>query len=223
MCERYVLPDQLAAEREFLPARAWWKFTARFNVAAQQYVPAIRWHQGQSEAAMMRWGLIPASAKEQPTGECATVVDIERVQRCEPYRTPWLNGQRCILPAAGFYAWQLTSRRYRQPYFVRLSDRPVFALAAIWDRWVGEDDDVIESCSIIRLPGNELMLNIANTVRRMPAILQPADYEIWLRGTPVQAGAALRPCAPESMQAHAVSPRINSRVADDAGLIHPVG
>jgi hypothetical protein len=42
MCDRYVLPDQMAVEREFMPAQAWWKFTARFNVAAQQYVPSVR-------------------------------------------------------------------------------------------------------------------------------------------------------------------------------------
>ena len=38
MCDRYVLSDQVAAEREFLPAKAWWKFTAKFNVAARQFV-----------------------------------------------------------------------------------------------------------------------------------------------------------------------------------------
>lgn len=222
MCERYVLPDQPAAEREFQPTRAWWKFTARFNVAAQQYVPAIRWHDGQSEAAMMRWGLIPASAKGRPVGAPAIGVDVDQAPRSEIYRSPWLNGQRCILPAAGFYVWQLTAARYRQPYFVRMIDRPVFALAAIWERSVGEDDDVIESCSIVHVPANDLMVRIANTVRRMPAILQPADYLIWLRGTPVQARAAIRPCAPESMQAHPISPRVNSLAVDDADLMRPV-
>ena len=57
MCDRYALPDQAAAEREFLPAQAWWKFTARFNVAAPQYVPAIRIHDGRTEGMMLRWGL----------------------------------------------------------------------------------------------------------------------------------------------------------------------
>ena len=49
MCDRYVLPNQVAAEREFLPGQAWWTFAERFNVAAQQYVPAIRLHDGQTE------------------------------------------------------------------------------------------------------------------------------------------------------------------------------
>jgi putative SOS response-associated peptidase YedK len=52
---------------------------------------------------------------------------------------------------------QLTSAKYRQPFFVRLIDRSVAALAAIWDRFVGEDDDVIETCSVICVPANDLM------------------------------------------------------------------
>jgi putative SOS response-associated peptidase YedK len=222
MCERYALPDQVTAEREFLPARIWWKFVARFNVAAQQYVPAIRWHDGQSEAVMMRWGLIPSWAEGQPSGVPPTLVGMDEMQSSPTHRAPWLNSQRCILPLAGFYAWQLTSAKYRQPYFVRLLDRPVFGLAGIWDRSVGEDDDVIESCSVICVPANELMLNIRSTEPLMPAILKRKDYHIWLRGTPVEAKSALQPYRPSGMEAYAVSPRINSTAPDDSDLIRPV-
>lgn len=220
MCERYVLPDQVAAEREFLPARAWWKFAARFNVAARQYVPSIRLHDGRSEALMMRWGLIPAWAEGRPTSDPAVGVDIDQIDRSDLYRAPWLNGQRCILPSAGFYAWQLTHARHRQPFFIRLIDRSVFALAGIWDRSVSEEDDVIESCSIIRVPANDLVANIANT-GRMPAILRRRDYDVWLQGTPVEAKAVLQPYRPAWMQAHPVSPRINSTALDDSSLIYP--
>ena len=222
MCDRYALPDQKAAEREFLPAMAWWKFTEKFNVAAQQYVPVVRMHDGQSEGMMMRWGLIPSWAEGEPTGEPTACAEIGRIERSNVYRTPWLSGQRCILPTSGFYAWQLTSENYRQPYFVRLINRSVFGFAAVWDRSVGEDDDVIESCSIIRVPANGLLTEIGNPDGRMPAILRRRDYETWLKGTPVQAKAALQPYNAAWMQAHAVSPRINSTEPDDAGLIAPV-
>ena len=170
MCDRYALPDQATAEREFLPARAWWNFTPRFNVAAQQYVPAIRWHDGQSEAVMMRWGLIPSWAEGRWIDLPPACVDIDEIQSSATFRGAWLNSQRCILPIAGFYAWQLTDAKYRQPFFVSLLERPVFGLAGVWDRSVGEDDDVIEGCSVIRVPANDLMTNIANTEHRMPAI-----------------------------------------------------
>lgn len=220
MCQRYALPDQATVEREFMPALTWWSFTPKYNVAPRQYVPAIRWHDGQSEAAMMRWGLIP-SADKTYAGESPLIVDADAIMESPIFRKPWLESQRCILPMAGFYSWQLTNARYRQPYFVHLLDRSVFGVAAIWDRSVSEDDDVIESCSIICVPPNDLMIQIANTAGRMPAILRRKDYQSWLRGTPVAAKATLQTYNKSGMQAYPVSPRINSTVPDDLGLIQP--
>jgi putative SOS response-associated peptidase YedK len=134
-----------------------------------------------------------------------------------------LNSQRCILPIAGFYVWQLTNAKYRQPFFVHLLDRSVFGLAAVWDRSVRDEEDVIESCSIICVPPNELMVEVANTESRMPAILRRKDYQTWLQGTPVEAKAALRSYGQHGMQAHPVSPRINSTAPDDSGLIQRAG
>ena len=125
MCQRYALPDQATVEREFMPSRAWWSFTPKYNVAANQYVPAIRWHGGESEAVMMRWGLIP-SAAEGRAAESPLTVGVSEIMESQIFRGPWLEGQRCILPMSGFYVWQLTNRRYRQPHFVHLLDRSVF-------------------------------------------------------------------------------------------------
>jgi putative SOS response-associated peptidase YedK len=222
MCKRFAVPDHVVAEREFLPARSWWNFAAKFNVAPPQYVPAIRQDADASEAAMMRWGLIPSSTQGQPAVPGILSVEVDQMERGEVFRSLWLNSQRCILPVSGFYVWQLTMEKYRQPFFIRLIDRPVFGLAAIWDRWVSEDDDVIESCSLVRVPANELMADVNNTDQCMPAILRRKDYDRWLRGTPVEAKTALQPYEALLMQAYAVSPRINSIAHDDFGLIQPI-
>ncbi len=222
MCERYALPEQLTAEREFMPVWAWWQFVTRFNVAPHQYVPAVRLHEGQSEAVMMRWGLIPRSIEESPRpGPSPHCIDSDALERCASHRQPWLEGRRCILPVAGYYTWQLTAAKYRQPWFAHPRDRAVFGIAAVWDRFESKDEDVVESCSIIRVPANDLMLEIANTDPRMPAILRRRDYDIWLRGTPEAALAVLQPYKCEWMQAHPVSPRINSPEADDPDLVRP--
>lgn len=219
MCQRYVLPDQLAAEREFLPATAWWRFAQKFNVAAPQYVPAVRMHDGRSEAVMLRWGLIPSWLEGEPAGPHRVCATSEHSERGAAYRPAWLAGQRCILPAAGFYAWQLTRDNYRQPYFARLTDRSVFGIAALWDRWVSEDDDVIESCAMLTVPANELLTGIGIATRGMPAILRRKDYAVWLYGPAAAARAALRPYRADWMQAHPVSPRINAADVDDPALI----
>jgi putative SOS response-associated peptidase YedK len=223
MCRRYALPEQSAAEREFTPGHVWWKFKRRFNVSVTQYVPAIRVHQGQSEAVMMRWGLIPSWAEGKPPEAPPACIGVEQLEGSMWSRSAWECGQRCILPLTGFYAWQLTRGRYRQPYFVGLMDRSVFGLAAIWDRSVADaDDDVIESCSMVCVPANELMGRIASGERSMPAILKRRDYDTWLRGSSAEAAATLQAYGTDRMRAHPVSPRINSRAVDDPGLIKPV-
>jgi putative SOS response-associated peptidase YedK len=220
MCQRYAFPDQSTVEREFMPSRAWWNFAPKYSVSANHYVPAIRWHDGQSEAGMMRWGLIPSFAEGRAV-DSPLIIEANELLESPMFRAPWLEGQRCILPMAGFYAWQLTNQRYRQPYFIRLLDRSVFGVAAVWDRSVSEDDDVIESCAIVCVPPNDLIVRVANTDGRMPAILRRRDYETWLKGTPAAAKKALYPYNQSRMQAYPVSPRINSASADDPGLIQP--
>lgn len=224
MCERLVIPEQEQVEREFHLARPWWKFSASFNVPpVRRNVPAIRLYEGESEGVMMRWGLIPDWAEGDPTRACAIHAKAEELSTSALFRGAWMRRQRCILPAAGFYEWQLTKAGYRQPYFVRLVNRMAFGLAAIWDRSVvEEDDDVIESCALITVPANPLMREIHNTGERMPAILAREDYEAWLTLPPEEAAALLRPFPQERMVAHPVSPRVNSLRYDDPWLIRPV-
>lgn len=205
-----------------MPRHCWWSFSQTFNVAPSQYVPAIRQHAGESEGVMMRWGLIPFSTLEESSPPGHPTVGPDEMEKGAAFRGAWIRSQRCILPVSGFYAWRLTHKKYRQPFFVSLIERSVFGVAAIWDRWVGKDDDVIESCSVVRVPANELTEDLAPSDRSMPAILRRADYDRWLRGTPGDAKAALRTYDSRRMQAHPVSPRINSVAHNDAGLIEPL-
>ncbi|HEX3842896.1 MAG TPA: SOS response-associated peptidase [Steroidobacteraceae bacterium] len=223
MCERYVVPDQMLAEREFAPEQRWWRFEASFNVAPLRYVPAVRLHEGQSEAVMMCWGLIPAWAKGDASAGRWLRISSDKLQSSPLFRGPWLSGQRCILPCAGFYTWRLTPGGYRQPYFVQASERPVLAVAALWDRTEDDDGDVFEGCAILTVPASPSLGAIQTATREMPAILAPEDYGTWLRGTPVQARALLRTAPDTLLTSHAVSPRINSLACDDEELVRAVG
>ena len=223
MCERYVVPDQMLAELALAPERAWWRFAASFNVAPSRYVPAVRQHDGHSEAVMMRWGLIPAWAKGDLSAGHWLRLSCGSLESSPLFRGPWLNGQRCILPFAGFYTWRLTPAGHRQPYFVQMKDRPVFAVAALWDRTEDDDGDVIEGCAILTVPANAALTSIQTATREMPAILGIEDCDAWLRGTPVEARALLRTVPDAQLTSYAVSPRINSLACDDEELVWKVG
>jgi putative SOS response-associated peptidase YedK len=224
MCERYVMADAEQAEREFGVVRRWWQFSPSFNVGPSRYVPVIRMHDGQVEGVMLRWGLIPDWAQADATKACAVTVSSADVEHAAATRGGWELGRRCILPMFGFYAWQMTWQGHRQPFFVRLVNRQVFGVAAVWDRTEADDgDDVLESCALITVPSNSLLAELQGAAGEMPAILDRRDYAVWLTAAPAVAKTVLQPLPQQHMVAHPVSPRINSFRYDDEHLIRPVG
>lgn len=223
MCERYVMPEAEQAEREFGVARRWWQFSPSFNVGPSRYVPVIRMHDSEVEGVMLRWGLIPHWAEADASKACAATASIVAVEHASATRGAWELGRRCIVPMFGFYTWQRTGQGYRQPFFIRLVNRPVFGVAAVWDRTEAENgDDVIEGCALLTVPPNPLLAELQSATTEMPAILERRDYAGWLTGAPDVARTALKPLPPQLMVAHPVSPRINSFRFDDDQLIRPV-
>ena len=78
--------------------------------------------------------------------------------------------------ADGFYEWQI-ERQSKQPYYIRLKNRRPFAFAGLWDCWIGTDGKMIESCVLLTTKPNGLIAPIHN---RMPVILNPLIYQMWL-------------------------------------------
>ena len=217
------MPEAEHAETEFGVVRRWWRFSPSFNVGPERYVPVIRMHDSEVEGVMLRWGLIPDWAEADAAKACAITAPISTVEHAPATRGGWELGRRCIVPMFGFYMWQRTRQGHRQPFFVRLVNRPVFGVAAVWDRTEAEDgDDVIEGCALITVPPNPLLADLQGGPTEMPAILDRGDYAVWLTGAPAIARTVLKPFPPHHMIAHPVSPRINSFRYDDEQLIRPV-
>lgn len=223
LCERYVTPEAAPAETEFGVVRRWWQFSPSYNVGPLRCVPVVRMHDGQVEGVMLRWGLIPDWAGGDASKACAVLAPLADVEHASTTRGAWAMGRRCIVPMFGFYTWQMTRQGHRQPFFVRLVNRTVFGVAAVWDRSEVEDgDDVIEGSALITVSPNQLLAELQSAGTAMPAILERRDYAIWLTAAPAVARTVLKPLPSHHMIAHAVSPRINSGRYDDVDLIRPI-
>ena len=223
MCGRYITKEQRAIERElpYIDVVRWPDLEARYNVSPSQQVPVVRWTDGQIEGLMMRWGLIPFFSRGV-TPKFATInARIESIETAPAYRGPWNRGQRCVLPASGFYEWHLNEAGVRQPFYIHLADQDIFGFAGLWDRSTGENG-TIESCTLITMPANPLLKQIHNAQQRMPAILRRSDHETWLRGERAEARAALIEYPADSMVAWPVSTRVNSPRHEGAVLIEPM-
>jgi len=223
MCKRLVVPDQEEVEQEIPVTHRWWRFSARFNVAISQSVPAARLHDRESEGVMMRWGTPPGVVTDNVARIGTAVIPIDEVLTSVDFRKAWLYGQRCVVMVAGFYVWQLTPAGFRQPFYVRLVNRPVFGIAALWDRTVNEDDDdVIECCGLVTVPANRLIAEIDGTERQMPAILRHEDYDAWLSSTAAQAKALLQSYPHDRMVTHPVGPYVNHLEYEGPPLIRAI-
>jgi putative SOS response-associated peptidase YedK len=219
MSERLVIPGRGEVESELSVAHPWWQFSVRFNVARSHSVPVARMHQRETEGVMMRWGLVPSSAKGDATRGGHAHARSDALQSAEDFRSAWFQGRRGIVPLAGFYLWQRTVGGHRQPYYVRLVNRLVFGVAVLWERSVTDDDVVVESCALVTVRANPLLAEIDSTTDQMPAILRREDYETWLGSTVAQAKELLETYPQTRMVTHPVGPYVNDLKLDEPRLI----
>lgn len=235
MCGRYVSPEEGAINREYGVDRTNSHIRANetldaiclqsFNVAPTDNVPVVRVirnQAGERESILMRWGLVPFFARGEPPRYSTINATIENLATAPAWRGPWERGQRCVMPCAGFYEWQVQDSGRKQPFYIKPANQQTFALAAIWDRSITTAGEAILSCAVITMPANELMRGIHNAKQRMPAILRHEDVETWLTGSAEEARSVLLPYPSDEMLAWPVSHRVNTPKSNDAGLIEPV-
>lgn len=220
MCGRYTLftPLERFIERFHLSTLV--NLAPHYNIAPSQSVPIVRESDGGRELAMLQWGLVPFWAKQVKTSYQMINARAETVATKPAFKNAFRQ-RRCLIPADGFYEWR-AGPHSKQPYYISLKDNDLFAFAGLWERWEGGTSEVIESCAIIVTAANELIQPIHD---RMPVILEPEDYALWLNNESFDAArlnALLQPYPAEQMQAYPVSSRVNSPKNDDQGCVTPL-
>ncbi len=222
MCGRYSLHCAVERLMEQFGVVADPALRPRFNIAPSQLVPAVRAGAAGRELAMLRWGLIPFWAKDAKIGYKMINARAETVASKPAYRSAYRR-RRCLIAADGFYEWKPDDAGGKQPYHIRLRDGDVFAFAGLWERWEGgKNGPPIESCTIIVTAANDQLRPIHD---RMPVIVRPGDYEIWLDTSQSDASRLeeiLQPYPGEAMVAYPVSTHVNRPANDDAQCIESV-
>ncbi len=191
----------------------------RFNIAPTQMVAAVRIDPDDStrQLAQLRWGLIPAWAKDRKIASRMINARAETVADKPSFRAAFKR-RRCLILADGYYEWQ-KGGQIKIPNYIQMKDGRPFAMAGLWESWRDEDDQPLETCTIITTTANELTSSIHD---RMPVILEDVDYDLWL-DTAVQDRAQLepllRPYDSTEMQAMPIGTHVNSVKNDDPGCI----
>ncbi|HSI32970.1 MAG TPA: SOS response-associated peptidase [Tepidisphaeraceae bacterium] len=226
MCGRYTL-IRLADVLEKFPwiEHAPPDLVPRYNIAPTQPLLAIA-NDHPAEFTHFYWGLVPSWAKDISVGHKMINARAETLPEKPSYRTA-LRRRRCLIPADGFYEWQVDpatahkSRPTKQPVWIRMKDHKPFAFAGLWEHWHDHQGagNELRSCTVITTSPNELMRPIHD---RMPVIVPPELYQEWLskdEREPDELMAMLGPYPADQMEATPVSTFVNSPKNEGPGCV----
>ena len=197
-------------------------WSPRYNIAPTQPVPVIRQHPKEPirQISTMRWGLVPYWAKD-PSITTGTINAKSETAATKPaFRDP-LKFRRCLIPADGFYEWQRRGNS-KQPFCFEVNNGGLFAFAGLWDGWKDSSGRWVKTCSILTTTPNAVTSAIHD---RMPVILDPNSYDLWLDPGMQNVAAIselLKPYDARLMRCYPVSTRINHVANDDAECSRPV-
>ena len=174
-------------------------------------IPASR----PTEIRLMSWGLVPSWIRDSHSASEIRKKTVnsraETLYEKPSFRKAAVSGH-CLVLADGFFEFrELNGKKY--PYFIRLRDGRLFAMAGLSESWLDpETGELIPTFSIVTTVANPLMAVIHNTKKRMPVILPAEKEKDWLQSG--REGAPLLVPYPESeMEAWPVSRLITSRDA----------
>ncbi len=221
MCGRFTLnssSEALAADFELSEVAL---LEPRFNIAPSQGIVAVRENTaGVRECVELRWGLIPAWTKDPGKSHAPINARSETAADKPTFRRAMSRG-RCLVPVTGFYEWREKAGG-KQPFFFRMRERELFAIAGLYEIWRGKGGEVIESVALLTTEANAL---VAAVHPRMPVILAPADYGRWLdRKNRDSASVAdlMVPCAVGGIESFAVSRQVNDPRFDQPACVEAI-
>jgi putative SOS response-associated peptidase YedK len=169
--------------------------------------------------ARVKWGLVPAYAKDTKGGARMINARSETVTKSGAF-SPSFAKRRCLVPADGWYEWLRRGPKEKQPYFMTDPDGEVLAFAGLWAVW-GRGDDRVLSCCVLTAAA---LGDLALVHDRMPLVLPRAAWDAWLTAEPADAERLLapEPAVAERLEIRPVGASVGDVRNDGPSLIERV-
>lgn len=218
MCGRFsiTIPEEAMAQIfDALPANDLPR-APNFNVCPTNDVAVVLAGE-RRRLVSMRWGFIPKWYKSPTDGPLLINARAETIAEKPAFREA-CRQRRCILPVSGFYEWTKMPDGKRLPWYIFRTDGAPLAFAGVWQDWEGPEGP-LRTCAIVTCAANEGMSAIHH---RMPVVLEPENFGLWLGEEGHGAAPLMRPAAEEALRWYRVDPAVNSNRAEGPELIEPI-
>jgi putative SOS response-associated peptidase YedK len=175
MCGRFTQYSPVDVFAEMVGMGSDFGLSPRYNILPGQTLLLCRNAGSGRELVTLKWGLIPPWEPEPKTKLSTINAKAETVATSRLYRYPFRK-QRCLVAADGFYEPKATGEKRKPQYYFHRKDGRPFFIAGLWGRWQ-DAEQVIDSCTLITTDANT---TVGQVHARMPVILPPEAYDLWL-------------------------------------------
>ena len=205
MCTRYISPEAGDIERHWhIGRRQPWRGGEVFPNYAGAFIRAARDSAApERELVVGQWALIPWFAKERKLKFPTCNARSEELAGKASYKQPWARGQRCIIPAWGFFEPNWETGRH-VPWLFKRSDGTPWGLAGLWNAWVDPaSGEIVESYTMLtinadahplmkRMHKPDAKLAADAQDKRSVVPIEPEDVDLWLFGRREEAQALVK-------------------------------
>ncbi|MEY3908131.1 MAG: hypothetical protein RLZZ90_38 [Actinomycetota bacterium] len=129
-----------------------------------------------------RWGLVPRWAKSPTEGSPLINGRIETILEKPSFKDSVIR-RRCVIPASGYYEWQVAADGTKQPFYISAGPDGMFALAGLYEWWAdpskpaGDPKRWLLSATTLT---KDSCSDLAHIHDRNPVLLSPETFEAWL-------------------------------------------
>ncbi len=191
----------------------------RRNIRPTQPLVAVRSANGQRRLSLLRWAFTPHWYKALNDGPPIMNARAETIA-AKPAFADAVRHRRCLIPADGYYEWTSSEDDGgKDPWFIHAAGGQVMGFAGIWQAWRSPDGVLYEGCAIVTTAANARMSNLH---ARMPLVISPENYALWLGEAGHGAARLMQPGAEELLDYHRVDRAINGAKTDDRDFTRPL-
>lgn len=129
-----------------------------------------------------RWGLVPRWSKGPAEGAPLINGRIESLLEKPSFKDSVVR-RRCVIPASGYYEWQVATDGAKQPFYINAGTDGMFALAGLYEWWAdpskaaGDPTRWLLSATTLTKASCP---DLAHIHDRNPVLLSADTFDAWL-------------------------------------------